>query len=73
MAIMLVMLPKLLLLDLPIEDDARCMPMNAAAKLLTNLALLPVEDLETITWATVAPVTLRYCQKRHRKGKEKRV
>jgi len=35
--------------------DACCMPMNAAAKLLTKRALLPVEDLETITCATVSP------------------
>lgn len=53
--IMLVMLPRFAVRLLPILVEACCIPMKAAAKLLTNLALLPVEDLETMTWATVLP------------------
>lgn len=46
--------------------DACCMPMKAAAKLLTNRALLPVEDLDTTTCATVVPAGNR----RHSSGAE---
>ena len=55
MAIMLVMLPRPAVMLRSMELEACCMPMKAAAKLLTNRALLPVEDLETITCATVVP------------------
>ena len=49
MDIMLVMLPRLAVELLPMLLEACCIPMKAAAKLLTNLALLPVEDLDTMT------------------------
>lgn len=58
MDIILVMLPRLELVDLLSAEEACCMPMKAAAKLLTNLAELPVEERETMTWATVPPAGL---------------
>ncbi len=57
MDIMFVMLPRFAAKLFPMLLEARCMPMKAAAKLLTNLALLPVEDLETITCTTVVPAS----------------
>lgn len=42
-------------MDTPASPDALCMPMNAAAKLLTKRALLPVEDRDTITCTTESP------------------
>lgn len=67
MAIMLVMLPRPAARVDPavcMVEEACCIPMKAAAKLLTNLALLPVDDLETITCATVVPST-RHLQSVH--------
>lgn len=60
---MLVMLPRLEIMDEDWEEEARCIPINAAAKLLTNRALLPVDDLDTMTCATVSPATQPFAQK----------
>lgn len=56
MDIMFFMLPTLGM-EVCMAPDAFCIPIKAAAKLLTNRALLPVADLETMTWAAANPAT----------------